>query len=505
MLGNFTQHEDYVYSVLGKLKELSQTQAEQIREYRNEISKMLILNLDPLLAIIEPLYPSSGKKAQFQMEIFRSLVLMLALKISLNNWVSKLANNPVLRVIAGFTGDDMPKTSSYYDFINRIVPLDDCPTIKSFKRKPKTKLGNEKLPPKNPNITTTLVDSIIDDEERFLRKLSRRPERFLQEIFAQVAVNSSIEMGLVPKVADVSGDGTSIETGASSYGVKICNCQDNGIFKCKCPRRFSDPSATWGWDSYEKRWFFGYSGYFISTYNKTIKTDLPLYLRLVEASRHDSVSAIFALAEFRFLSPNITINSFISDSASDNYATYQLLQHWDINAVISLNTKNKGNFKYPPALDIDEHGCPTCPSGHKMVYNGFCKDRCRFKWRCPRVVKGVQRSQACEFCSPSAYGRVIYTKPNWDLRLFTRIPRGSNAWKEKMKQRTASERVNNRILNNYAVNGSATRGKKRLSSLVTLAAINVHLDAQLKFLTNNDMFDLQLLLFDDFDPLSDAA
>jgi len=320
-----------------------------------------------------------------------------------------------------------------------------------------------------------------------LRRLSGRPGYTLNRIFAAVGVQPSVEMGLVPNNVDISGDGTCIETGASHYGKKICDCLNNGVFHCDCPRRFSDPSATWGWDSSNERYFYGYTGYFISTYNKTLKTDLPLYLRFVEASRHDSVSAIVSLAEFRELNPGLCIDTFISDSASDNYATYELLNHWDIDAVIALNSKNKDNFKYPGALVVDDKGCPTCPGNQKMIYNGFCKDRCRFKWRCPRIVNGLEPTEACVSCSPSPYGRVIYTKPEWDLRLFTRIPRGSEAWKDKMKQRTAAERVNNRILNNYGVGSGLLRGKKRIEFMTTLAAINIHLDARLKHFEVNGL------------------
>ena len=171
---------------------------------------------------------------------------------------------------------------------------------------------------------------------------------------------------------------------------------------------------------------------------------MPLHLRLVQASRHDSVSAVFTLTEFRDLNPELTINSFISDSASDNYATYKLLNHWDINAIIALGKSNDGNFKYPPALNLDDSGTPICPSGRKMLWNGFCKGRSRIKWRCPKACGKVVTD--CSNCSPSKYGRTVYTKPDWDLRLFTVIPRSSAAWKGKMKSRTAAERVNNRIL-----------------------------------------------------------
>jgi hypothetical protein len=49
-----------------------------------------------------------------------------------------------------------------------------------------------------------------------------------------------------------------------------------------------------------------------------------------------------------------------------------------------------------------------------------------------------------------------------------------------MKQRTACERVNNRILNDYGLEKSKVRGKKRYTFYAMIAAINIHLDAQLK-------------------------
>jgi uncharacterized protein YbbC (DUF1343 family) len=63
-----------------------------------------------------------------------------------------------------------------------------------------------------------------------------------------------------------------------------------------------------------------------------------------------------------------------------------------------------------------------------------------------------------------------------------------------MKQRTAAERINNRILNDYGIERAATRGKKRIEFMTTTAAINVHLDAQLKYLKEHNQFDLDSLL-----------
>ena len=58
-----------------------------------------------------------------------------------------------------------------------------------------------------------------------------------------------------------------------------------------------------------------------------------------------------------------------------------------------------------------------------------------------------------------------------------------------MKERTAAERVNNRILNNYGIENSKTRGKKRISFFTTIAGFNIHLDAQLAKLKTDKLFD----------------
>ena len=480
LLGFWRSHVDYQQQVATELSLIARFNPYALLEYEHSISKLYILDLDPMKPILAPLYSNTGRPSINQPEIFRSLLLMNDLGFSLDQWAVKLSNNRVLQIACGFF-DELPSIASYYDFMSRIVKIDERPRVKPKKRKPKKKYGKNKMPHKRKGTVQLLVDRILQG-----RRFNRRPERLLQEIFAKVCVQPSIDLGLVPKSVSISGDGTCIKTGASPFGRKTCNCTD---FNCDCPRRFSDPNATCGWDSHNERYFYGYTGYFISTYNRTEKLDLPLYLRIVDATRHDSISAVVALAEFRDIYPDLTVDTFISDSASDNYATYQLLDKWGINAVIALNKTNDGNRVFPQCV-VNNNGVPVCPGGHEMVRAGFCgSDRCRIKWRCPFVLGKCDISKACLDCSDSAYGRVVYTKPEWDLRLFSRIPRGSALWKSKMKERTAAERVNNRILHHYGLENSKTRGKKRISFFATLAAFNVHLDAQLTKLKSVGSFD----------------
>ena len=484
MLGYWEPYADYQQRVTTELSVIARLNPGALYEYEYSISKAYILNLDLLKPLIAPRYSSTGRPSENQPEIFRSLIIMNSLKLSPEQWVDKVGNNAVLRIACGFRGN-LPAVASYYDFIDRIYKMEEKPRCKPKKKKPKKKYGKEKMPPKHPGIVLKLVKQILKG-----RRFNKRPELLLQEIFAKVCVQPSIDLGLIPQTVSASGDGTCVKTGASPYGRRTCKC---GNFFCDCPRKFSDPNAAWGWDSHNERYFYGYMGYFISTYNSTEKLDLPLYLRFLAANRHDSISAVVALAEFRDLYPGLTVDTFISDSASDNYATYELLNAWNINAVIALNKTNEGNKQFANCV-VNDDGVPICPAGQQMVHWGLNRnDRCRIKWRCPFVLGRCGIHKACLDCSDSLYGRVVYTKPAWDLRLFSVIPRGSDLWKSKMRERTAAERVNNRILHHYGLENSKTRGKKRISVFATVAAFNIHLDAQLAKLKALGRFDFDVI------------
>ena len=60
------------------------------------------------------------------------------------------------------------------------------------------------------------------------------------------------------------------------------------------------------------------------------------------------------------------------------------------------------------------------------------------------------------------------------------VPRGTTEYKKIYNNRTGSERVNNRILNDYHLHDMRIHGKKRYSFFAIIAGINIHLDARLK-------------------------
>ena len=191
---------------------------------------------------------------------------------------------------------------------------------------------------------------------------------------------------------------------------------------------------------------------------------MPVFLRLFQAGRHDSVASIVSLDEFKKLHPDFRIDSFCGDAAHDAIPIYRLLEQWNIRAVIALNSRNKRKENQDRDFSINQDGVPVCLAGVPMVDNGFCKNRNRRKFRCPLACGKIDHCDHQTDCqSDSAYGRTIYVSPSQDLRLICRISRGSKEWKSRMKARTASERVNKRLLNDYGLENIRLEGRNASS------------------------------------------
>jgi hypothetical protein len=276
----------------------------------------------------------------------------------------------------------------------------------------------------------------------------------------------------------VSGDGMVIETGASPYATKECDCHKKGIYNCDCPGRYSDPSANWGWDSYREKYVYGYSNYTFTTANGPY--DLPVYSTITQASRHDSVTHIYALYRMRNLYPEFNFAGDILDSAHDNYPTYELLNYWGIEPFIALNKTNTGNYKYTDCeIKINEDGVPVCKLGREMSYWGPDYERYRHKWRCPHAVC---KSVNCPYYNrpEGDYGRTFYTKFDDDIRLFTETVRGSKKWKETMKKRSSSERRNSRVKEDYNLENDKVRSKSQWAIRTLMRDCALHADAWVK-------------------------
>lgn len=173
----------------------------------------------------------------------------------------------------------------------------------------------------------------------------------------------------------------------------------------------------------------------------------------------------------------LRFDSLIADSAHDNYPTYDLLNQWHIKSFIDLNNRSDNELQSDDELVLSKNGAPICADGYEMPNWGFDRKRYRIKYRCPLVTGKVRRCPYSDQCNKTLYGKIVYVRLASNLRLLTPIPRGTEEWKETYKRRTASERVNNRILTDYILEPPKRYGKMKIASFAFLSAVNVHLDA----------------------------
>jgi len=483
MLRKWDPHVEYQENLVQKMFYHYAIHRSRVEALDKAIAKLYLLDLDPLLPVVKPLYPGLGRPALNQQGIIRSLVLMLdQQEHSITKWALKVASDPLLFDICGFDTDYAPAVASYYDLIVRLWIADYSSQLrkkaklKRFTSRPRKKLkANQKLPPKRPGVVKRLVKRAIKGKIN-----SFGPQIILQKLLARVVVDTSAEMGILGNLRNfsVAFDGSTFLSGASPYGVKKCKCRSKRIYNCNCLRIFSDPDARWGWDSYRERFFYGDTLFNVTASDSPY--DLPILVKLVQANRHDSITTVYALTDIFRLFPKLRFKSFLADGAMDNYPTYELLKHLKMIPFISLDTRTKAalDYPHPDIASFDGQKRPVCKGDKPFVYWGFCWPY-RLKYRCWYKVKGLEPPEKCR-CSESNYGKTIYLKTDHDPRMFTPVPRHSQAFKDKFKTRTTVERTNKRIFEDYAIEQYGARSTMVRTALATFAAVNMHLDAWVK-------------------------
>jgi hypothetical protein len=475
LLGAWRKHTDYQKLMIEQVNREFKRNPKSIATFESAILKMYYLNLDNVREDFQPLFSLTGKPSNQQPEIFRSFSLMSHFKYaSIDEWAAYAPTSPLLCALVGVSASEFPGASTHRDFIERLWMAGKPNRIKRQTAKPRGKHGKNKLPPKHPGIVAYMVEKALSGEV-----FKAIPERLLQSIFMKTAVITSANAGLLGDTnkLTISGDGSCVNSNASPFGHKTCSC----VGRCFCPRSYADPLAKWGWDSYHEQWFYGYTAYLLSVHNKELKLDLPIYMKFAEASRNDSVTLISALAHARYLYKDILhFDSLLADTAHDNYPTYSLLKHWNIKPFIDLNNRSDNKLQID-GLRLSKNGVPICADGREMLNWGFEAKKYRIKYRCPMVTGKVKYCPYSSNCNKTLYGKTVYVRLASSLRLLTPVARNSPEWIEIYKRRTASERVNNRILTDYQLERPKRYGKSKIASFAFFNAINIHLDALVKF------------------------
>src|SRR5215813_4521459 len=408
------QHQRYLKHARRELVRLYPTEQEQemLDPYSDLILALFLLDLEPLRPQLQAFYHPKprGTPPRDPIQMFRSLFCMIlsGQTLSFTKWVKILRSRPLFAALSGFE-DRTPGIGSFYDFSRRLFPETTDSIIRQAIFKPK---ASDKDRRPRPGIVQRLVTKALDNQDK---PLPAFPALRLNLLLKPIVLRSHA-LGLLSssEAVELAGDGTKFKTGARSSGRKLCDCHKQGIDRCDCLRRYTDRFASWGWDSYRQCFVYGHAFYELTAASS--RFDLPIFLLLAQAKDHDSASGVKALDRASRLYPELFFASFIGDSAHDNYPTYNLLIAHSINPIIALNERRSGHYQLDGDFTTDSSGVPLCPERERMVAVGFCPDRCRQKWRCPRSARHLPKP--CQ-CSPSAYGRVFSTKPADDPRLFT--------------------------------------------------------------------------------------
>ena len=465
-------------------------------KYSTGLLKLSLLNTDLVESFMRKLYSSTGRPAHSPTVYLRSFTLMLHLGFtSVDTWVDEARASPLLRAMLGI--ERVPSVSSHYDFINRLsgedIHLTDLypkgmmsgEKLKELKEKYKQKKG-EKLVNFDGSVSDAWIDEYSDKSKTY-----KDPDFcILQELFNMMAVIPSIDKMIIPANPTVlSGDGTALHIHCSPFGHRAVAKTEDETADSKT-YRYGSTSATFGWDSFLEMWYYGHVLHNTTYHSDVFNVDLPVFLTLAPASQHDLLTSISSIAEMLSMNPSLKPKYMCYDSASDSTTFYKYVWDKEIVPIIDLNKhgKDKVDFQCSPKASekIDADGTPICANGCRMCRDGYDKGRKRTKYRCPLKKGKIDSCEHTEGCSDSEYGRVVHVQDDWNLRLYGPVQRDSKEWKEIYRNRTSTERVNNRILNDYHLQDTGFKSQGKLMFWAVIAGIELHLDAWSK-IENQDL------------------
>lgn len=485
MLLYMSSHDDFLGFLHFEKRSLGKDQIRRLQDpsFKRALLKVKLVNTDLVQDLIFPLYSPFGRPANDPSLYIRSIILMQHFGYtSIDKWCTAVANDSLLQYLIGSW--NVPGVACHYDFINRITQddphLDELYAKGLFNKEPLKKLKKEQKLKKNDKLINFTPQTTVDLYELYKDGLpdfeKERKFFILQQFMKQIAVIPSMDMGFIDSAnLVISGDGTCLHIHVSPYGHKAKGVEENAALT----HRYGNKNADFGWDSDLEKFFFGHTLHNTSVHNESKGIDLPIFITLEKASQHDALTSITSIARLLDLHPEIRPKYVCFDSASDSTAIYQYLRYKNIIPIIDLNKRRKAD-PYSGFESLNENGFPVCRNGTPMIRNGYDYSRMRTKFRCPLACGKIDSCPYREECGSSGYGRVVYVNDADDLRLFGPVQRGSDKWKKIYNNRTCTERINTRILNDYHLQHMMIRNDSKQMFFAIFACINIHLDAWAK-------------------------
>ena len=138
------------------------------------------------------------------------------------------------------------------------------------------------------------------------------------------------------------------------------------------------------------------------------------------------------------------------DAGYDYEPIYEQVHRMGQQSVIAYNKRNEGE-----PIGFDKHFAPTCFREHSYCYDSFDAKYETLKYTRPKECKD------CPLANEGICQKVYKMKITQDLRKYTAPARGSKAWDNIYKRRTAVERVNAYLKEFFQLNNVRYRTGKR--------------------------------------------
>ena len=409
--------------------------------WRDALAWTLAADLDALRPLLATAYhPTRGRPPIDPVTLLRALGLQAIFgESSISAWVRRLQQTPFLARLCGWPGK-VPAVGTFYNFLYRLYPDPDRrrgalrrPSGRKLKLKP-----GEKMPPKRPGVTGRVARRVLRESPRPARpRVTDRWDTLLAHV-----VQQSVQRGVLPRTWDLAVDGSPVESGAHSFGRKVCECPGK---RCGCLRYFGDAHALLGWDSYRNRYYFGYNVVSLAVTNAVPGQPahpLVVSLALHPANRNDGIAYpdLLVKTQRQFAGTGTSIRRVIGDAAFDVDDLWTFTQDRDVVPVFAPHTPPKSPQVSPAAaaagIRLDGEHRPVCSAGRTLVPRGWARRGVRH-WACPLVNT---TAPACPTPCAKAHKLVSI---NFRGTRYDQIglPYRSPAWDAVYAQRTSVERA----------------------------------------------------------------
>src|SRR5699024_6508199 len=145
-----------------------------------------------------------------------------------------------------------------------------------------------------------------------------------------------------------------------------------------------------------------------------------------------------------------TIHYQTMDAGYDYEPIYEQVHRMEQQSIIAYNQRNE-----PEPIGFDKHFAPTCFREHSYRYDSYDLKYETLKYTHPKECSD------CPLAEEGICQKVFKMKITKDLRRYTAPARGSKAWKNLFKRRTAVERVNGYLKEYFQLNNVRYRTGKR--------------------------------------------